>query len=276
MPRIVIVLLCLMLNAAAVIGQSAAPAPIVVQGAMTSETERLVLRLEHATREQIGSWNFWRGTIDGYPVIISKTNKGSANAAAATMLAIERFKPRAIINQGTSGGHDPSLKVYDIVIGTASLNIGAFKTPHRAAGAGSRPTEWQPRDLRLEGSAGSPSMPQALARFEADSNLLAVARGVRSSYSRGKVADGIIGSSDMWIDEVDYVSHLHASYATAVEEMETAAAAQVAAARDVPFLGIRILSDNITNGGAYDPRTGEACQEFVYTVLKTYISTVGR
>jgi adenosylhomocysteine nucleosidase len=268
------VVLCLVLNAAALIGQGRAPAPIVVQGAMTSETERLVQRLEGATREEIGSWNFWRGTIDGYPVIVSKTNKGSANAAAATMLAIERFHPRAIINQGTSGGHDPALHVYDIVIGTASLNIGAFKTPHRVAGAGSRPMEWQPRDLRLEGSAGAPDMPHTLARFEADSNLLAVARGVRAAYTRGTVVDGIIGSADMWIDEVDYVNHLHASYGTAVEEMETAAAAQVAAARGVPFLGIRILSDNITNGGAYDPKAGEACQEFVHSVMKAYIGTL--
>ena len=28
--------------------------------------------------------------------------------AAATAIAIERFKPAAIINQGTSGGHDKS------------------------------------------------------------------------------------------------------------------------------------------------------------------------
>jgi adenosylhomocysteine nucleosidase len=274
--RLVIVLLCLVLNAVVLVGQQPPPAPIVVQGAMTSETEQLVRRLEGATREEVGSWNFWRGTIDGYPVIVSKTNKGAANAAAATMLAIERFRPLAIVNQGTSGGHDPALKVYDIVIGTTSLNIGAFKTPHRLAGAGSRPIEWLPRDLRLEGSAGGATMPQALARFEADSNLLAVARGVRSAYSRGRVVDGVIGSSDMWIDEVDYVTHLRASYGTSVEEMETAAAAQVAAARAVPFLGIRILSDNITNGGAYDPRTGEACQEFVHTVVKTYISTLRR
>ncbi len=276
MRRLLLVLVCLVLSAVALIGQRPAGAPIIVQGAMTSETERLVKRLDGATRDEIGPWNFWRGTIDGYPVIVSKTNKGTANAAAATMLAIERYRPLAIINQGTSGGHDPLLEVYDIVIGTASLNIGAFKTPHRGAGAGSRPTEWQPRDLRLEGSAGGANMPQVLARFDADSNLLAVARGVRSSYSRGKVVDGVIGSSDMWIDEVDYVNHLHRAYGTAVEEMETAAAAQVAAARGVPFLGIRILSDNITNGGAYDPRTGEACQGFVYTVVKTYIGGLQR
>jgi adenosylhomocysteine nucleosidase len=83
--------------------------PIVVQGAMQIEVEKLVGRLENATLEQIGGWNFWRGTVNGYPVIVSKTLKGIANAAAATVLAIERYHPIAIVNQGTAGGLDPEL-----------------------------------------------------------------------------------------------------------------------------------------------------------------------
>lgn len=273
MKRSLLIVILLLASSATGTAQTPAPAPIVIQGAMTSETERLISRLEHPRVERVASWNFWHGTIDGYPVIVSKTNKGTANAAAATTLAVERFRPLAIINQGTSGGHDPALHVYDIVIGTAALNIGAFKTPHLEAGRGSEPAKWQPRDLRLEGSAGAATV-QTLTRFDADSNLLAVARGVGSSYTRGRVMDGVIGSSDMWIDEVDFVTHLHETYGTSVEEMETAAAAQVAAAWQVPFLGIRILSDNITNGGAYDPRTGEACEDFVFTVVKSFIGTM--
>ncbi|KIV69392.1 hypothetical protein SZ39_4398 [Bacillus mycoides] len=37
--------------------------------------------------------------------------------------------------------------------------------------------------------------------------------------------------------------------------MEGAAAAQIAKAYDVPFLGIRVLSNNKTNGGKYNPNT---------------------
>jgi adenosylhomocysteine nucleosidase len=31
------------------------------------------------------------------------------------------------------------------------------------------------------------------------------------------------------------------------------------------------VSNNITNGGSYDDTTGEACQEYVYDVVKRYI-----
>jgi adenosylhomocysteine nucleosidase len=53
--------------------------------------------------------------------------------------------------------------------------------------------------------------------------------------------------------------------------METASAAQIADLFQIPFLGIRVLSNNITNGGAYDPKAGEACQEYVYEVVKAFI-----
>ncbi|HEV3141700.1 MAG TPA: hypothetical protein VGY57_14345, partial [Vicinamibacterales bacterium] len=101
-----------------VVVQTPAPQrPIVVQGAMPSETDTLVARLSRATIERVGGWTFWRGDVDGYPVIVSRTLKGTANAGAATAIAAVRFHPIAIVNQGTAGGHDPALHLYDIVLG---------------------------------------------------------------------------------------------------------------------------------------------------------------
>jgi len=91
--------------------EAISPRPIVVQGAMAVEVRALVAALEQPTEEHVQGWTFWRGTIGGYPVVVSKTSKGMANAAAATATApaAERYHPVAIINQGTAGGHDPSL-----------------------------------------------------------------------------------------------------------------------------------------------------------------------
>ena len=50
-------------------------------------------------------------------------------------------------------------------------------------------------------------------------------------------------------------------------------AAQIAGFFQIPFLGIRVLSNNVTNGGTYDAKTGEACQDYVYDVVKAYIGT---
>ena len=82
--------------------------PIVVQGAMPSETDALVARLERVTVERAGGWTFWRGEVDGYPVIVSRTLKGMENAGAATAIAVERFHPAACVGKlcGSGGGRE--------------------------------------------------------------------------------------------------------------------------------------------------------------------------
>lgn len=249
-----------------------APRPIVVQGAMDVEIQKLAGLLEHPVKEEIGGWTFWRGTIDGYPVIVSKTLKGMSNAAAATAIAVERFHPAAIINQGTAGGHEASLHLYDIVVGTSAVNLGAFKSPFRAAGTGSNSLDWRAIDLTASDGSASTQKDHRLATFAADAGLLAAARQAIPAYKRGHIVEGVIGSSDVWNDEIDRIAFMHQSFRTAVEEMETASAAQVAQQMQVPFVGIRVVSDNITNGDPYDPKTSEACEDYVFEVVKAYIA----
>jgi len=250
----------------------ATPAPIVVQGAMPVETQALVAALHSPTEVQVQGWTFWEGTVDGYPVVVSKTKKGMTNAAAATALAIERFHPLAVINQGTAGGHDPALHVLDIVVGTTAVNIGAFRTGERVKGAGTDFADWRPMDLILtEGSAGQDPRAWTMHRFEGDASLIAAAHTAAPRYTQGSVVDGVIGSSDVWNSELDRIERLHTQFGTTAEEMEAASAAQVAGMSKVPFLGIRVLSNNITNQGAYNGASAAACQQYVLEVVREYI-----
>jgi adenosylhomocysteine nucleosidase len=173
----VVVLACVLLTAC---GARESVRPIVVQGAMDIEIRKLAAAIQNATEEHVSGWTFWRGTIDGYPVVISKTLKGMENAAAATALAAERYHPIAIINQGTAGGHVADLHVYDIVLGTDTVNLGSFKTGYRPPGQGSNFAEWSPLDLmRTEGSAGQDPNARTMRRFAGDGSLLSAARSVR-------------------------------------------------------------------------------------------------
>lgn len=273
------VLACVLLSTACVTRDTTAPArasmgapPVVVQGAMDVEIRKLAGAIQNAKEEKVGGWTFWSGTIDGYPVVISKTLKGMSNAAAATVLAAERYHPIAIINQGTAGGHEPGLHVFDIVLGTDAVNLGSFKTGYRARGQGSDVAEWAPLDLmRSDGSAGQDPNARTMRHFHGDDGLLAAARNARGRYKKGRVIDGVIGSSEVWNSEIDRIQRFHDTFGTTVEEMETASAAQIAGLFQIPFLGIRVVSNNITNGGTYDTKTGEACQEYVYDVVQGYI-----
>jgi len=251
--------------------------PVVIQGAMDVEVRKLAAAIQNPTEERVGGWTFWRGTLDGYPVVISKTLKGMENAAAATVLAAEHYRPAAIVNQGTAGGHVPDLHVYDIVLGTQAVNLGSFKTGFRTRGRGSDAVEWSPLDLmRSDGSAAQDPNARTMRRFTGDERLLAAAHGARDSYRRGRVVDGVIGSSNVWNSELDRIQRFHEQFGTTAEEMEAASSAQIAGLFQIPFLGIRVVSNNITNGEAYDTRTGEACQEYVLEVVKAYVAAKAR
>ena len=98
------------------------------------------------------------------------------------------------------------------------------------------------------------------------------ARQAGRQSSTPKVVEGVIASSDIWNSELDRIAWLHDTFGTTAEEMEAASAAQIAAAYGVPFIGIRVISNNITNGGAYDRNTGEVCQAFVLATLRRYLA----
>ncbi len=249
--------------------------PIIVQGPMPIEAEKFAEKLSDTEVEESGNFVFYKGTIDDYPVIVTKTSKGMENTAAATALAIEKYNPIAIINQGTSGGHDPNLHVFDIVLGKRTVNIGSMKTESAEENEGMDPSLWKPMDLMAsEGSAGEDPDAEKIRYFDGDVELLAAANAVKDQYEQGKVVEGTIGSADLWNNEVDRINWFHEKYGTSVEEMEGAAAAQISDSYNVPFLGIRILSNNKTNNGQYNPETASANQDYVYLVLKEYISNL--
>src|SRR5262249_49044408 len=87
---------------------------IAVQGALDSELQPLLAALEGKEQIQIAAWTFWRGRIGAKRVVVSRTEVGPINAAAATTLAIVNFKPKLIINQGTAGGDKHQLEDFDI------------------------------------------------------------------------------------------------------------------------------------------------------------------
>lgn len=244
--------------------------PIIIQGALPIETEYLVQKLKSPTQETIGGWTFWKGTYQGYPMIISKTRMGMSNSAAATALAIQQYQPIAIINQGTAGGHDPALKVYDIVVGEYTTNIGAIKTPHKDQGAGANALEWNEAFDVFPENESNPE-PIGIRRFKGDAQLINSALQVQSTYTQGKVVLGTLGAADVWNNELDRIALIRKNYGTSAEEMEGASVAQIAQQFNVPFVGIRVVSNNMTNQGKYDAGTGVAAQNFALDVAVQYM-----
>ncbi|OLF21634.1 5'-methylthioadenosine nucleosidase [Aeromonas sp. YN13HZO-058] len=251
-----------------------ASAPILIQGAMDVEVDTMVAALQEKQALTIGAWTFWQGTLAGYPVVISRTEVGLANAAAATTLAIERFKPRLIINQGTSGGHDPALHRGDIVIATKSFNMGAYRSDFTPADQGIDLRKWHNFEVTMRLRENGKLVEHS--SFAGDPELVGRALGMADRYQHGRVVAGIIGTADEWNRQVARINWLHQTYNTAAEEMETSSAALVAEAYKVPFVGVRVLSNTDLHGEEFDPQTAIHCQQFVIDYTKALINSFNK
>lgn len=243
--------------------------PILIEGAMNIETETLVRALKNPVAYRELNYLFVAGTYKDYPVVIARTEIGMANAAASTVLAIKKFNPVAVINQGTSGGHDSALHIGDIVIGEYSFDYTAVKVAYSAAGEGA--------DLRQQEMLGVSAYDDESGTFKpykeyrASRPLLNTALKVADEHPEFNAVTGTIGTGNAWLQNIDYINFLHEAYGSSCEEMETSAVAQVCQNAGLSFIGIRVLSDNITNSDKYVPETGTTCQEFVLLVVEEYI-----
>ncbi|WP_410207709.1 5'-methylthioadenosine/S-adenosylhomocysteine nucleosidase [Fusobacterium sp.] len=238
---------------------------ILVQGAMDIEVDTLVQALEKPQKEQVGAWTFWKGKIGDKDVIVSRTEVGIANAAASTTIGILKYSPTVIINQGTAGGHDPKLHAADIVLAKKIINMGAFRTEPKEYGIPSDQKDFLFFDVvqRIRDKEGNKVENES---FSSDSKLMEIAKKI--NYKHGKVVEGTIGTADQWNRELERIKSLHEKYGTAAEEMETSSVALVAKAFDIPFMGIRVLSNSEHNKEDFNPDTAVWCQEFTIDFIK--------
>lgn len=246
--------------------------PILIEGAMNTETEVLIKALKNPVTYRELNYLFVAGTYENYPVVIVRTEIGLANAAASTALAIKKFNPVAVINQGTAGGHDSAFKIGDIIIGGQSFDHVAFKSSYTQAGAGI--------DLTRQENIGTYAYDKTTKKFQAyteyfaDPTLLKIAKKVAVDHKEFNVAVGTIGTANTWLNSVDYINFLNKTYGSSCEEMETNAVAQICQNAGVPFIGIRVLSDNILHDNRYIPETAKICQDFVLLVTQHYIRNI--
>ena len=240
-------------------------ADIVVQGAVDTELQPLLAALAGKQEIQIAAWTFWRGRIGGKTIVVSRTEVGPVNASTATTLAIRTFRPRLIINQGTAGATIPDLKLFDIVVGEATVDYGAFRSAPADAGTGVDLSRWtpMPHRLRLDGRERV-----AFDRFPGDA--AAVEAALRIPNPRGRVTKGIIGTAFEFNREVDRLVWMNKTYGVVSEDMESAYAAGTAAGFKVPFVAIRIISDSEFHRTEFQPVAGEYCAAFVLEFVRRW------
>ena len=229
--------------------------PILIQGAMDSELNWLIQAADLRSVSQTGNFRFWEGTLAGVPVVICKTGIGEINAAAVTALAIGRYAPAAILNQGTAGAHCASLGVGDVIIGERVCYLSPFSMEKSRNEDPLNP--WKSQAFcSPEGETVS---------YRANDALL---RTAKSAYEKEpRIIYGCIGSGDLWTREPADLQELNRLHGTLCEDMETAAVYLTANHLGVPALAIRVISNNEQTGAPFNEQSALRAQELTVKLL---------
>jgi adenosylhomocysteine nucleosidase len=245
--------------------RAAEPVEVLVQGAEKLEVQEILAALQDAQKVPLGRFSFWTGRIGGHRVAVSLTGQGLLNCTVATILGIEEFSPRLIVNQGTSGAQAPYLGLHDIIVGRRALDYGNFVSPPRTAGQGSAPLGWTPvpQQLRDPATGKLVAFPEG---FAGDPAALAVA--MRTRNPMGRVFPGIIGSAHEVNLELDRVRWSHQIFGMDVEEMESGHVAAIAHAYGIRSIAFRVVSDAPYDGVPFYAKAARATGLFTVNFLE--------
>ena len=242
-----------------------------IVSAFAPEIAALKAELNAPSVKVINGVEFSVGTIEDQDVVLFLSGISVVNTAMTVQLALDHFAVKLIIFSGIAGGVDPSLNIGDVVIADrwgqylesvfarhvdgGWAPIPFFEYPHDNFGM------MFPRSVTVlrKGSAE----PETRFWFPVDEGLLAIARTVADQIVLARCApDGscidtapkvIVGgpgvSGGAFIDNSDFRNYAFAAFGARALDMESAAAAHVAYANQVPFLAVRSLAD-LAGGGA--------------------------
>lgn len=195
---------------------------IGIIGAMVEEIELLHKNVQVTNKTILAGITYYEGTLNGKHVVYCKSGVGKVNAAITTQLLLS-FNVDSIWFTGVAGALDPRLNVGDIVISRSAMQHDMDVSP-----------------------LGFPKgiIPfQEVSEFEADTNLVELAKQAADACFPNRSIIGKVLSGDQFIASLDKVKELYEQFGGACAEMEGAAVAQVCYTNQKPFVIIRSMSD---------------------------------
>ncbi|MDW0117420.1 5'-methylthioadenosine/S-adenosylhomocysteine nucleosidase [Sporosarcina thermotolerans] len=196
---------------------------IAIIGAMEEEVEILRGKIETQHASVIAGCEFIEGKIGNHDIILVKSGIGKVNAAIATTLLIQQYKPDAILNTGSAGGFAETLEVGTIVISdeVRHHDVDACVFGYEIGQV--------------------PGMPPS---YLSDPKLVQAAREAVEEIGEHAHATGLIASGDVFMSDSERVNLVKSQFPKMIAaEMEAAAVAQVCHQFGTPFVVIRALSD---------------------------------
>ncbi len=225
-------------------------APIAIVGAMHEELAALLAAMPDAQPETVAGRPFWRGHLEGRPVVAVLSRIGKVAAATTAAVLLDRYGARAVLFTGVAGGLGAGVSVGDVVVARELLQHDMDASPlfprHEVPLTGlTRFAADAPLSEALAGAAA-----EVLADLPA--HLPPEARA-EFALDGPRLHRGLVLSGDRFVATAAESAALRAELPDALAvEMEGAAVAQVCHDWGVPFAAVRTISDRADDAAHTD------------------------
>ncbi len=240
-------------------------APILIQGALQSELDYLLNTLEIKNTAEEAGYIFYECLYNGYPVIISKTKMGEVSAAIATVLAIKKYSPVFIINQGTAGAFAMNMNVGDIVVGERICYISQFATEPDKETEPLNP--WKREEYR--------TVDNEIMSYRCKESFLEWLKGLDVLKSDNVYFD-TVGSGDVWTKSPELITRYNREQGITCEAMECTGVYFAANSLNTPAVTLRVISNNEVMNQPFDESTSLGSQKLALKVAEEYIKEINK
>ncbi len=212
---------------------------IGIIGAMDEEVNQIKEQMQDVEVMTKAAMDFYKGTVEGHPVVVVRSGIGKVNAAICTQILVDDYQVSAVINTGIAGSLNADINIGDIVLSTDTL-------------------EHDMDAVNFGYELGQIPRMDTLS-FEADETLRKIAKATCEKVNPDvKVFEGRIVSGDQFISDKEKKDWLIKNFEGYCTEMEGAAIGHTAYLNKIPFLIIRAISDKADDSATMDYPTFEA------------------
>lgn len=205
---------------------------IGIIGAMDEEIEILLKNIEVSKKSTKANMNFNIGKLWGKDVVLVRSGIGKVNAAICTQILIDDYKVDKIINVGCAGGIGKDIFPGDVIIADTLVQHDV--------------------DTTIFGDKLGQIPRLETFDFKCDEELVKLAKKACEANTKYNSFVGRIVSGDQFIASLEKINWLKKEFHAIGCEMESGSIAQVCYLNNVPFVIIRSISDNASNGAHVD------------------------
>ncbi|MGD9929653.1 MAG: 5'-methylthioadenosine/adenosylhomocysteine nucleosidase [Mangrovibacterium sp.] len=224
-------------------------------GAMREEILLLKHDIENMKVDQLGSREFYSGTIGGKEVVMCLSGWGKVAAASTATSLINLYGVDQLVFIGLAGSMQPHLHIGDIVVADRLIqhDVDLTRLEHFP---NVEPPFWKSFqfDVRPDARQRALNAVQQFVRNLNDKKYPEIGEGYQP-----QIYTGAIGTGDQFVASPEGKTRISERFPEVLcTEMEGAAIAQVAADYGLPCSVIRIISDKA------DENAHEAFAEFLF------------